>query len=692
MNYTIISVESRKGGVGKTTAALNLSNILIEKGYNILLLDVDITGTSIAGSYNSSFWKEKINPIKLNDKDANLLEIFHNTFMKGEGLPIFSINDDKGDFYIVRKKINIFNSEIYNDDNNNSSLICDPRILFDELHSFWLIEMIESLCNSFYETINNTDNKKVAIILDNSPGYVGLGKAIHDWLTDIGPQYGKFLTVSSLDCQDLKSCISAIQAIDNMVKQKIKGAEYYNSLKNNKDTELPKGSKESKNFFLKLATKESKNEKYKYYNESLANKLELNQYQSLIINKSPKEIKSDNLYYDISKLLGADAKKMNILQTFTGTTIDNNTKNIVYYDTYIHFQFVEPLIRKININNDRKYPYLKGTFTRIVKENIINNQSLDEQYRHSLKNKNAPFEFINIIEYYEKTLSNLLDKLENNGFENIVRLIEERWHPLSQFNKMKQAFDNLLGEIFYIGDFSKYSEDHYNDYSENEIRSIIEESISSIINKKVNTDEVFRNYHYIETILYFLLSQNQIISKSEMKFSLIPSIFQFTLQLQFERFQLKYHGNINKRNREYKVFLANENLYSMEYIENMYLFENIIYEQKDSLDKERISYLSKSEHYFTFYNLFCHSQARLIDLNNDFMFLITLLRRVSVDEKGDEDIIFPNIRDILDEVIIYKSKSAEDAKEEINIELKKAQDMTIFRKVLTESVINKWGL
>ena len=47
-NFKIISVESRKGGVGKTTAALNLADLVLEKGYKVLLLDLDITGTSIS--------------------------------------------------------------------------------------------------------------------------------------------------------------------------------------------------------------------------------------------------------------------------------------------------------------------------------------------------------------------------------------------------------------------------------------------------------------------------------------------------------------------------------------------------------------------------------------------------------------------------------------------------------------------
>ena len=47
MAYKIYSVESRKGGLGKTTIALNLSKALIDKGYDVLLIDCDITGTSV---------------------------------------------------------------------------------------------------------------------------------------------------------------------------------------------------------------------------------------------------------------------------------------------------------------------------------------------------------------------------------------------------------------------------------------------------------------------------------------------------------------------------------------------------------------------------------------------------------------------------------------------------------------------
>jgi len=68
MDYKVISVESRKGKVGKTTAALNLSYLLSKQGYSFLLLDIDITGTSISVSNSSSFWAGQINPIKWNKK------------------------------------------------------------------------------------------------------------------------------------------------------------------------------------------------------------------------------------------------------------------------------------------------------------------------------------------------------------------------------------------------------------------------------------------------------------------------------------------------------------------------------------------------------------------------------------------------------------------------------------------------
>ena len=57
-DYLFISVESRKGGVGKTTAALNLARLLLKKQRAVLLSDADITGTDAVECLVSPFWKD----------------------------------------------------------------------------------------------------------------------------------------------------------------------------------------------------------------------------------------------------------------------------------------------------------------------------------------------------------------------------------------------------------------------------------------------------------------------------------------------------------------------------------------------------------------------------------------------------------------------------------------------------------
>ena len=91
--YKVISVESRKGGVGKTTAALNLGHQLGSR-YHVLLLDIDITGTSIRTIRESRFWKKDAMLLELAGEPINLLQYFTNSYLRGEELFDFTHNEE----------------------------------------------------------------------------------------------------------------------------------------------------------------------------------------------------------------------------------------------------------------------------------------------------------------------------------------------------------------------------------------------------------------------------------------------------------------------------------------------------------------------------------------------------------------------------------------------------------------------
>lgn len=113
--YKLISVESRKGGVGKTTAALNIGYLLKDRCH-VLLLDIDITGTSISAIRDSRFWWKDTLLLERNDKPMNLLKYFATSYLKGEDLFDFTLLPTEGKVKVEPGIINVMASELYSDD------------------------------------------------------------------------------------------------------------------------------------------------------------------------------------------------------------------------------------------------------------------------------------------------------------------------------------------------------------------------------------------------------------------------------------------------------------------------------------------------------------------------------------------------------------------------------------------------
>lgn len=251
-----ISVESRKGGVGKTTLAMYLARYLLQKNWEVLFLDLDIGGTSAGyvaeslSSHGASVWKQALHVVRAlkepvepggralgrpaAEKTApmNLVDAFERYMSGYEDLNSLSWEDDpslakaKG-MGLARGRINLFPSYLGRQDDQaeGKDRIYHPAVLFDEMHARWFLLMVKDLVNTAWKRLSQhagaeAPRGRLAVVIDNSPGYSGFSPQVEEWLTDLGPRQGKFLFVSTLDSQDLGAVWGSLSAVHGLVLDK----------------------------------------------------------------------------------------------------------------------------------------------------------------------------------------------------------------------------------------------------------------------------------------------------------------------------------------------------------------------------------------------------------------------------------------------------------------------------------------
>jgi len=724
----IVSVESRKGGVGKTTTALCLARRLLKKHkYAVLLLDLDVTGTNAADFGNASFWKSDICIVKQgqdathasdeSEEAVNLLTLFETTFMNGKVLRQFAKCRQADSFLVDNTKVNILGSQIYRTENREKksgdrdkikkyrrvTCIERPSILFSELHSFWLLEFVKQLITNF--TTQIAAGQKVAIILDNSPGYVGIAPAIHEWLTDLGPKLGKFLMVTSLDVQDMLACERATDAIHDIFKDKWDTSELFCKALATDDSDFIGLSKEQEKFFLRLATlpagtaRDSQLAFYKKQPETIvyAGQQMLlgkvfyessEKYIGALINKAFSAVKNRHIPYrpimensDISSTLYASLRLQD-----DGTL---STERMVPYDDYIDVQFsianmrgarhvkdeqIKRLIEFVDITRNKirsaAHQHTKGFFD-FPSHPVFDNEPLEET-----------------LDQFSSLITGVLWELEGAGLKYLRRLIQDEWLPGSIIPVLfRPAFEGWLRELGIPAIELIWKNKDYGALAPRDIEAT--KNICDILYKRLLTSGREPEAESDAAKSVFAYSLASLVSFALHTTHLrAGSLEDLTLLLnQVMIIELRRWREVSKSNKEsirIEQFLAQEACIVS--FDKEMMSELLEFEMKMKI---RSGVIYGSE-FTRLYRACAQAQSRIINVLDDSLFVLTLVHTLLTEElKGDY--LMPFIKGIANDVIVDKEVSHDDAVRQMASRLKEAQYYEDF-DVVVDKILGDWEI
>ena len=633
--YKVYSVESRKGGVGKTTVALNLAKALADQGNNVLLIDCDITGTPITeAASHSPFWKNIVKPIKLNETEFNLIQYFEDVYLKDIGLQKELIDGIK----IYKGKVHLIGSEIHD---KNGNLIIDPRLLMDDLHTHWFVEMLQEIADVFS---NTTKLGKCVIILDNSPGYVGIGKSIREWLTSLGYDYTRFVLVSSLDEQDIESTISSAVDIERMMKTKWELAFQYNKLVKGKGDfyEINKILDDYpgfKSFFFELK------EDY-MYPTNLKKKPTLKDYVSVVLNKVPNIYHNENIGYKFTD--GGVAERKTVIDNLFPLNSKGMPMNTIEYDLSISGQFVESNIT-LCATNDEKNKTIDKAFNTF-------NQKIDSYSESEDKVKNSGALY--------KSFKTFKKDLITMGYNPLAESLGE---DLISQNYIQELilFVRSLGNIA-IPEVASINVDR-------------ETTLNDDKQLLVNFIKKYRLQNY-SSIWYSLF--DNIYKKSGFKRKTANKYLLINVSLLFRAFLEVQKAQIKDKKNYYYLLMEGYNNASISknLLNNLHL-KRIFKDYHPTLLNSVVENLFYN-YFVDFYQKMCYTLLRLIDCTRDYLIIINVCRATI--ERGGRS-MDTDIRNYVRSVV--SKKSLEYNENEFNEMLIKPFEMKIIKDMLTELVL-----
>lgn len=642
MAFKIYSIESRKGGVGKTTIALNLAMSLLAKEEPVLLLDCDITGTSISEpALNSPLWNNETNVIKdAEDKPINLLGYFLDQYIKGNSDIPKLLRED----CLRRDKINVIGSDVYN---IPLSTVVDSRLLMDDLHSYWLKDFIRQLVCQFERLYTDTT---VHVIIDNSPGYVGLCQTLHNYMYNLGTDRAKFVMVSSMDAQDLQACMAAAKTICQAFATRYQAGRYFADLSAggeiNKDFEKKMYEDGSlQRFFFKLAEEESLQQAFNKQCPASAS------YFTLILNKVPRNLSNEDVQVDFEQLVGVD--NYDFFKELVQANESGKPQTIVSFDERVSYQFFQKYLKYLPQEQNIDESFWRKRYKRLEQQN--KDWQLNEDRIKACKQINLLYENLN------KTL------IERH-YTPIVYSMEREWTPvygLDNLSDVISSWSELLQRIP-VNHLSKEVVTHLHLWNENTLDEMRKQP-----GWNRNYADLFSLFSFAEETAGFGKS------KPSTAYMILVSVF---LQASAKLLMAE-----KAPDQDVREFLFRQRTgYPLGFEWRKY-FNDTIYVYKEAIWSSSL-YVEFDRQFSEFHRAFCYALLRLMDLHVDFEALVSAIQLYVPSPSSQA--IPDEIKMYLNDVIYTKKKLfSKDSLLELN---SKIQVMDKIQTTLKEYVIKQW--